>query len=76
MGHCFDCQIDFEHQLRLEGEFVDWAQSKMLENQKSYLKDLEQSLDDFEKLAVKNGVQSVGVNPEFEAEKWEMKKRI
>ena len=49
MGHCFDCQIDFEHKLRLEGKFDDWAQQKMLENQKSQLKDLEQSLDDFEK---------------------------
>ena len=31
MGHCFDCQIDFEHKLRLEGKF-DWKQQKMLEN--------------------------------------------
>ena len=48
-GHCFDCQIDYENQLKIEGKFNDWAQSKMLENQKAQLKDLEQSIDDFEK---------------------------
>ena len=74
MGHCFDCQVDFENKLRIEGKFDDWAQSKMLENQKSQLKDLEQSLDDFEKTGgKKEWFNQVGVNnPELEAEKWEM----
>ena len=74
MGHCFDCQIDYENQLRIKGEFDDWAQSKMLENQKAYLKDLEQSIDDFEKTGGKHEwFNQVGVNnPELEKEKWEM----
>ena len=74
MGHCFDCQVDFENKLRIEGKFDNWAQSKMLENQKSQLKDLEQSLDDFEKTGgKKEWFNQVGVNnPELEAEKWEM----
>ena len=77
MGHCFDCQVDFENKLRIEGKFDDWAQSKMLENQKSQLKDLEQSLDDFEKTGgKKEWFNQVGVNnPELEAEKWEMGKK-
>ena len=74
MGHCFDCQIDYENKLRIKGEFDNWAQSKMLENQKAYLKDLEQSIDDFEKTGgKKEWFNQVGVNnPELEAEKWEM----
>ena len=74
MGHCFDCQIDYENQLRIKGEFDDWAQSKMLENQKAYLKDLEQSIDDFEKTGgKKEWYNQVGVNnPELETETWEM----
>ena len=74
MGHCFDCQVDFENKLRIEGKFDDWAKSKMLENQKSQLKDLEQSLDDFEKTGgKKEWFNQVCVNnPELEAEKWEM----
>ena len=76
MGHCFDCQIDYENQLRIKGEFDDWAQSKMLENQKAYLKDLEQSIDDFEKTGgKKEWFNNVGVNtPMLESDKWEMGK--
>ena len=32
-----DCQVDFENKLRMKGEFENWAQQKMLENQKSQL---------------------------------------
>ena len=76
MGHCFDCQIDYENKLRVKGEFNNWAQSKMLENQKAYLKDLEQSLDDFEKTdGKKTWYNNVGVNtPMLEEDKWEMGK--
>ena len=73
-GHCFDCQIDYENQLRIKGEFDNWAESKMLENQKAYLKDLEQSIDEFEQTGgKKEWLNNVGVNtPELEKETWEM----
>ena len=76
MGHCFDCQIDYENKLRIKGEFDEWAQSKVLENQKAYLKDLEQSLDDFENTGgKKTWYNNVGVNtPMLEEDKWEMGK--
>tara|TARA_B100000579_G_C22754288_1_gene815593 strand:+ start:537 stop:1100 length:564 start_codon:yes stop_codon:yes gene_type:complete len=74
MGHCFDCQIDFENKLRVKGEFDNYAEKKMLENQKSYLKDLEQSIDEFENTGgKKEWLNNVGVNtPELEKETWEM----
>ena len=74
MNHCFDCQVDFENKLRMKGEFDNWAQQKMLENQKSQLKDLEQSIDDFEKTGGKKTYfNNVGVNtPQLEEDKWEM----
>ena len=76
MGHCFDCQIDYENKLRVKGEFDNWAEKKMLENQKSQLKDLEQSITDFEKTGgKKEWYNNVGVNtPMLEADKWEMGK--
>jgi hypothetical protein len=60
--------------LRLEGTFEEYAKTKMLENQKAYLKDLEQSIDDYEKTGgKKEWFNQVGVNnPELESEKWEM----
>ena len=76
MGHCFDCQIKYENDLKIKGEFKEYAYQKMLENQKSYLKDLEQSIDDFEKTGgKKEWYNNVGVNtPMLEADKWEMGK--
>ena len=75
-GHCFDCQIELENKLRLEGTYENYAKTKVLENQKAYLKDLEQSIDDFEKTGGKQEwFNQVGVNtPELESEKWEMGK--
>ena len=74
MNHCFDCQVEMENRLRIEGTFEEYAKTKMLENQKAYLKDLEQSIDDFEKTGgKKEWFNQVGVNnPELESEKWEM----
>ena len=76
MGHCFDCQVDMENKLRVKGKFDEWAEKKMLENQKSQLKDLEQSITDFEKTGgKKEWYNNVGVNtPMLEADKWEMGK--
>ena len=29
-GHCFDCQIDFEHKLRVEGKYDEWEKQRYL----------------------------------------------
>jgi ribosomal protein L37AE/L43A len=74
VGHCFDCQVDIENKLKVKGKFDDYANTKMLENQKAQLRDLEQSLDDFENTGgKKEWFNQVGVNnPELEKETWEM----
>ena len=73
-GHCFDCQIEMENKLRINGEYEQYAKKKINENKKSYLKDLKQSIEEFEKTDGKaEFFNSVGVNtPELEKEKWEM----
>ena len=74
MGHCFDCQIEMEHKLRVKGEYEDWAKKKVLENKKSYFKDLQQSIEEFEKQGGKQTwLNNVGVQtPELEKEEWAM----
>ena len=76
MGHCFDCQIEYENKLKIEGKYENYEAEKILNNQKAYLKDLEQSIDDFEKTDGKREFfNSVGVNtPELEKEEWSMGK--
>ena len=73
-GHCFDCQITIENKLRIEGNYDEWAQNKILENKKSFLKDLKQSIDEFEETGGKaTFFNSVGVvTPELEKEEWSM----
>ena len=73
-NHCMDCQIEIETKMRYKGEFEEYAQRKVIENKKAYLKDLKQSIVEFEDKGGKAeffnqvGVQDV----ELEKEKWEM----
>ena len=46
-GHCFDCQIDFEHKLRVEGKYDEWEKTKVLENKKAFIKDQIQSVEEW-----------------------------
>ncbi len=73
-GHCFDCQITIENKLRIEGKYEEWERKKVLENKKSFLHDLKQSIDDFEKTEGKaEFFNSVGVRDvELEKENWSM----
>jgi ribosomal protein L37AE/L43A len=73
-GHCFDCQIEMENKLRINGEFEQYAKKKINDNKKAYLKDLKQSIDEFEQTEGKaEFFNSVGVKDiELEKEKWEM----
>ena len=39
-GHCFDCHVEMENKLRMNGKYEQYAKKKINENKKSYLKDL------------------------------------
>jgi ribosomal protein L37AE/L43A len=73
-GHCFDCQVEMENKLRVQGKWEEYEKNKILENKKAYLKDLKQSIDEFEAKGGKEvffnevGVDRVGV----EKEEWSM----
>jgi hypothetical protein len=41
-GHCFDCQVAFEHDLRIEGKFEEYEKERMLKNAEAWLKEAEQ----------------------------------
>ena len=71
-GHCFDCQIELENKMRINGEYEKYAKTLINENKKSYLRDLKQSIDEFEQTGGKaEFFNSVGVQEiELEKEKW------
>lgn len=39
--HCFDCQVEFEHTLRIEGKFEEYSSNRILRNAESWLADAE-----------------------------------
>ena len=70
-NHCFDCQIDFENKLRIDGKFEEWEESKVKANQKAYLEDLLVSLDEWKNASKIEFQEQVGVQDlEMKKEKW------
>ena len=70
-GHCFDCQIDIENKLRIEGKYEEWAENKIKNNKIAFLKDSIQKIEEFKNQKAPEFYNQVGVNyPELQKEKW------
>ena len=68
--HCFDCQIDFENKLRLEGKYDDWAINKAKDNQKAWVDDMIQGIEQWREERPVDQVYNVGIkDPEVKIEK-------
>jgi len=42
---CFDCQIDFEHNLRIEGKFHEYERNRILQNAEAWLRQAEKDVE-------------------------------
>lgn len=78
-GMCFDCVVEYEHELRLENKFDDYAREKVRNNALAWLKEAEADKDaiiaELSKMTFVNEFGKVenwqtGINPE------ELKERI
>ena len=70
-GHCFDCQIEMENKLRIEGKYEEWAEKKIRNNKIAFLKDSIQKIEEFRSQKAPEFYNQVGVNhPELQKEKW------
>ena len=47
--HCFECQIEFENKLMVEGNFDEWEKEKTIKNAKAYIAEVKNELDDYVK---------------------------
>ena len=75
-GHCFDCQIQVENKMRINGTFGDWEKKKLLQNRKSWVDDMIQSIHEWRDLKSPEWYNNVGlVTPEVDKEKWEITKQ-
>lgn len=46
-GMCFDCLVQYETELRITGEYNEYAQKKIEDNAKSWLEEFKQTLEDY-----------------------------
>ena len=70
-GHCFDCQLQFEHKLRLEGKYEEWEKDKIKQNKISFLKESIEKIEEWKNQSAPEWYNNVGVNhPEVEKETW------
>ena len=70
--HCFDCQVQVENDLRIKGEFDEWASKKIIANKLAWIRDQKQSLVDFKKQSAPSYFNQI--NPDghsIEKEKWD-----
>ena len=68
--HCWDCQIDFEHKLRLEGKYDEWATDRAKNNQKGWIEDMMQSIEQWRTERPVDQIYNVGIkDPEVKIEK-------
>ena len=68
--HCWDCQLDFEHKLRLEGKYDEWAINRAKNNQKAWVDDMIQGIEQWRTERPVDQVYNVGIkDPEVKIEK-------
>ena len=69
-GHCWECQIQFEHQLRLEGKYDDWSTNRAKNNQKAWVEDMIVGIEEWRHERPVDQVYNVGLkDPEVKIEK-------
>ena len=59
--HCWDCQLDFEHKLRLEGKYDEWAINRAKNNQKAWVDDMIQGIEQWRTERPVDQVYDVGI---------------
>ena len=63
---CMDCVIKYEHELKLDGKYDDYAKNKIKQNALAWLKDAEAEIE-----VLKNSFKAEYVNEDGSIEKWE-----
>jgi len=68
--HCWDCQLDFEHKLRLDGKYDKWANGRAKNNQKAWVEDMIVGIEEWRHERPSDQIYNVGIkDPEVKIEK-------
>ena len=76
-GHCFDCQIQEEHELRSKGLFKQWEDRKILINKRSIIEGQIKEIEEFIRAGDTEVVEPVNVDTGYvHIEKYELDEKI
>jgi hypothetical protein len=48
-GHCFNCQLQIENKMRIDGTYDEWENKKVIANKLAWIKEQKQSIEEFKK---------------------------
>ena len=75
--HCFDCQIQFENKLAIEGKLKDWHKKKEFESRLSHIKDIIEGIKEYKKQEEPKFLRQTAANDRVvDEEKWNMNKEL
>tara|TARA_Y100000034_G_scaffold36485_1_gene44913 strand:+ start:987 stop:1589 length:603 start_codon:yes stop_codon:yes gene_type:complete len=67
-GYCFNCRLEFEKKIKLEGKWDEYVEEQKRENRKAYLRDIEQVYEEY--LMNDKEVEQFVMNGTGELESW------
>ena len=72
-NHCFDCQIDFENKLRIEGKYNEWIDKKIIKSKLDWIKDQKQEIRELRDQKAPEFLEQVRPDGySVDKEKWQM----
>ena len=75
-GHCWECQIQFEHKLRLEDKYDEWATNSEKKNKRAWVDDMIVGIEEWRNERPPDQIYNVGIqNPEVKVEKTQVSQK-
>ena len=72
-NHCFDCQVEIENKMRIDGTYKEWEEKKVKANTLSWIKEQKKTIEEFKKQKSPEFYQQFRPDGySIDKEKWEM----
>ena len=72
-NHCFDCQVEIENKMRIDGTYKEWEEKKVKANTLSWIKEQKKTIEEFKKQKPPEFYQQFRPDGySIDKEKWEM----
>ena len=69
-GKCYDCVVEEEHRMRLDGTFEIYEKIKVIKNQRSFLKDLKEKIEESIKWSQNKSNKIEYINEDGSTDTW------